>query len=206
MRSRADAPEAERLILGVLRDYARRARELAAQADAYECELTRLIRSLAPTLLDEPGVGPISAAKLLACDAGRLKGEAAFARCNGTAPKPASSGQTIRHRLDRGGDRQSQQRDPHDRAQPLDLRRTDPCLPRAPHSEGKTKREAIRALKRHLSRNWTSPRFREVHGATRAGAVRASGSGPDADHAVRAAPSACYRGFVAVKQDRVLAK
>jgi len=107
MRSRADAPEAERLILGVLRDYARRARELAAQADAYECELTRLIRSLAPTLLDEPGVGPISAAKLLACDAGRLKGEAAFARCNGTAPKPASSGQTIRHRLDRGGDRQA---------------------------------------------------------------------------------------------------
>lgn len=152
MRSRADAPEAERLILGVLRDYARRARELAAQADAYECELTRLIRSLAPTLLDEPGVGPISAAKLLACDAGRLKGEAAFARCNGTAPKPASSGQTIRHRLDRGGDRQANnalytiamvRMQHHPETKDYVDRRT---------AEGKTRREIRRCLMRNLAR------------------------------------------------------
>jgi transposase len=107
MRGRADAPEAERLILALLRDFARRARGLAAQADSYQAELTRLIRSLDPTLLEEPGIGPISAAKLIAGDPRRLKSEAAFARCNGTAPKPASSGQTIRHRLDRGGDRQA---------------------------------------------------------------------------------------------------
>jgi transposase len=153
MRSRSAAPEAEGLILGVLRDYARRARELAAQADAYERELTRLIRSLDPTLLSEPGIGPISAAKLIACDAGRLKGEAAFARCNGTAPKPASSGQTIRYRLDRGGDRQANNA-LHTIALNRSIynERTRAYLERRT-SEGKTKREAMRALKRHLSRS-----------------------------------------------------
>jgi transposase len=153
MRARADAPEAEQLILAVLRDYARHARGLAARADAYERELTHLIRSLDPTLLDEPGIGPISAAKLLACDAGRLKGEAAFARCNGTAPKPASSGQTIRHRLDRGGDRQANNA-LHTIALNRSIydERTRAYLERRT-SEGKTKREAMRALKRHLSRS-----------------------------------------------------
>ena len=92
MRARSEAPQSEQLIFTVLRDLARRAQELAAQADAYKHELTELISSLGPTLLDEYGVGPISAAKLLVCDPRRLKGEAAFARCNGTAPKPASSG------------------------------------------------------------------------------------------------------------------
>jgi hypothetical protein len=152
MRARRGAPEAEQLIFGVLRDYARRARELTAQADAYQTELTRLIDSLDPTLLDEPGIGPISAAKLIVSDPARLKGEAAFARCNGTAPKPASSGQTIRHRLDRGGDRQANNaiytialnRSIYDE-------RTRTYLERRT-SEGKTKREAMRALKRHLSR------------------------------------------------------
>jgi transposase len=69
-------------------------------------QLAQLIRSLDASLLDEYAVGPISAAKLLVCDAKRLTGEAAFARCNGTAPRPASSGQTVRYRLSRGGDRQ----------------------------------------------------------------------------------------------------
>jgi transposase len=153
MRARRGAPEAEQLIFGVLRDYARRARELAAQAGAYERELSRLIDSLDQTLLDEPGIGPISAAKLIVSDPARLKSEAAFARCNGTAPKPASSGQTIRHRLDRGGDRQANNaiytialnRSIYDQ-------RTRTYLERRT-SEGKTKREAMRALKRHLSRS-----------------------------------------------------
>ena len=153
MRSRSAAPEAEQLILTVLRDLARRSRELGAQAGIYERELTHLIDSLDPTLLNEPGVGPISAAKLLASDPRRLKSEAAFARCNGTAPKPASSGQTVRHRLDRGGDRQANNaihtvalnRSVHDK-------RTRAYLERRT-SEGKTKREAMRALKRHLSRS-----------------------------------------------------
>ena len=152
MRTHAVQPEAERLIFSVLRDLASRARELELQARAYKGELSRLIGSLDPTLLDEPGIGPISAAKLIVCDPARLKGEAAFARCNGTAPKPASSGQTSRHRLSRGGDRQANNalhtlalsRSIHDE-------RTRAYLERRT-GEGKTGREAMRALKRHLSR------------------------------------------------------
>ena len=153
IRARPGAPEAEQLILAVLRDLGSRARQLEAQARAYKCELSRLIGSLDPTLLDEPGIGPISAAKLIVCDPARLKGEAAFARCNGTAPKPASSGQTIRHRLSRGGDRQANNalhtialsRSIHDELTRAYLKRRT--------SEGKTNREAMRALKRHLSRS-----------------------------------------------------
>jgi transposase len=152
MRTRNDRPASEQLIFTIMRDLARRSQELAAQASAYEHELTILINSLDAALLEEQGVGPISAAKLLVCDPKRLKSEAAFARCNGTAPKPASSGQTIRYRLSRGGDRQANnaihtialhraRRDTTTRAY-LDRR----------ISEGKTPREAMRALKRHLSR------------------------------------------------------
>jgi transposase len=153
MRGRAGASESEQLILAVLRDLARRARDLESQADAYERELARLVGSLDPTLLEEPGVGPISAAKLLACDPRRLKNESAFARCNGTAPKPASSGQTVRYRLSRGGDRQANnalhtiarsRSIHHDQSRAYLERRA---------AEGKTQREAMRALKRHLSRS-----------------------------------------------------
>jgi len=153
MRARQGAPEAEQLIFAVLRDLAARARELGGRAEAYKRELSRLIGSLDSTLLDEPGVGPISAAKLLACDPKRLKSEAAFARCNGTAPKPASSGQTIRHRLNRGGDRQANNAlHTIARIRARHHEQTRAYLDRRV-SEGKTPREAMRALKRHLSRS-----------------------------------------------------
>ena len=153
MRARKDAALAERAVFAVMRDLAAHARALAADASRYERELAGLIRLLAPNLLEEAGIGPISAAKLLACDPGRFKSEAAFARCNGTAPIPASSGKTVRHRLNRGGDRQVNNaihmialsrahHHPETRAY-LDRR----------IGEGKTKREAMRSLKRHLSRN-----------------------------------------------------
>jgi transposase len=153
MRARTAAPQSEQLVFTVLRDLACRAQELAAQANAYKHELVELINSLDPTLLDEYGVGPISAAKLLVCDPGRLKGEAAFACCNGTAPKPASSGQIIRHRLSRGGDRQANNA-LHTIARIRARRDEQTCayLDRRT-SEGKTHREAMRALKRHISRS-----------------------------------------------------
>lgn len=152
MRSRAASDIEERAVFGVMRDLAARSRTLATDARRYEKQLAELVRSLDDTLLDEPGIGPISAAKLFACDPARFKHEAAFARCNGTAPIPASSGKTIRHRLNRGGDRQVNnaihtiaiilaKHQPETRAY-LDRR----------IREGKTKREALRALKRHISR------------------------------------------------------
>jgi transposase len=152
MRDRPDAQRHEQTMLTVLRDLARRARHLDAQANHYRSEITALVQDLSPTLMDEPGVGPISAAKLLVCDPARFRSEAAFARCNGTAPIPASSGQTIRHRLSRGGDRQANNaihtiamnravNHPESRAY-LERR----------IRQGKTRRDAMRALKRQISR------------------------------------------------------
>jgi transposase len=153
MRLRADASVQERVCFGVLRDLARRAQTLREQARRYERELAEIVRALDATLLDEPGIGPISAGKLLVSDPARFRNEAAFARCNGTAPLPASSGKTVRHRLSRGGDRQvnnaihtiALSRSIHHPATRAYLKRKT--------TEGKTKREAMRALKRHLSRH-----------------------------------------------------
>jgi transposase len=152
MRSRSSAPTEERIIFAVMRDLATRTHALALDADRYKRELTDLVSSLDPTLLQEPGVGPVSAAKLLVCDPSRFKHEAAFARCNGTAPLPASSGKTVRHRLNRSGDRQANSAI-HTIA--LSRARTHPetrAYINRRTSEGKTHREAVRALKRHLSR------------------------------------------------------
>lgn len=152
MRDRPDAQLHEQTMLTVLRDLARRARQLDAQASQYRCEITGLVRALHPTLMDEPGVGPISAAKLLVLDPARFRNEAAFARGNGTAPQPASSGQTIRHRLSRGGDRQA-----NNAIHTIAMNRAvnhpeSRAYLERKISHGKTRREAMRALKRQISR------------------------------------------------------
>jgi transposase len=96
----------------------------------------------------------VTAAIIIGHTAGakRFPTDACFARHAGTAPIPASSGNTKRHRLHRGGDRQLN-RALHIIA--LSRARTDPTtrayLDRR-HAEGKTKKEAIRCLKRHLAR------------------------------------------------------
>lgn len=153
MRARPGVDVEEATIFEVLRALARRARTLDAEIHRYQLEIARLVHALDATLLDEPGVGPISAGKLLACDPRRFKSEAAFARCNGTAPQPASSGKTIRHRLSRGGNRQANSAI-HTIALSRSLHHTETRTYLARRiSEGKTKREAMRALKRHLSHN-----------------------------------------------------
>jgi transposase len=85
-------------------------RALAARQDAkqLEAELRQLITAMAPALLTQPGIGPITAAQLLISwsHPGRFRSEAAFAMLAGAAPVPASSGQVVRYRLNRGGDRQ----------------------------------------------------------------------------------------------------
>jgi transposase len=85
-------------------------RVLAARLEAkqLEVELRQLITILAPALLAQRGIGPISAAQVLISwsHPGRFRAEAAFAMLAGAAPVEASSGQVVRHRLNRGGDRQ----------------------------------------------------------------------------------------------------
>jgi len=138
----------------VLRSLARRVEAATLEADELEGELLGHVRVLAPQLLDEPGVGPIVAAQLLVTwsHRGRVRSEAAFARLAGVAPLPASSGQTTRHRLSRGGDRQLNRalhtvvlhRRQHDPAtQEYIARRI---------AEGKSRRDATRLLKRYLAR------------------------------------------------------
>jgi transposase len=86
---------------------ARRIQLLAAETVELRAEIDRLVAAVAPWLLELPGVGPISAAQVLVSwsHAGRLRSEAAFGALAGANPIPASSGQVIRHRLNRSGDR-----------------------------------------------------------------------------------------------------
>jgi transposase len=139
----------------VLRSLARRAQAATVEADELEREILAHVRALAPALLDEPGVGPIVAAQLLVAWShhGRLRSEACFARLAGVAPVPASSGQTTRHRLSRGGDRQLN-RALHTIA--LHRRQHDPTTRdyiAKRIAEGKSRRDATRLLKRYLARH-----------------------------------------------------
>jgi transposase len=138
-----------------LRSLAQRVRQLRTESRTLEHELERRVQALAPQLLARPGVGPISAAAVLIAwsQPRRVRSEAAFARLAGAAPIPASSGKTIRYRLDRGGDRQLN-RALHTII--LSRRRTDDetkAYIARRLAEGKTQREAVRCLKRYLARS-----------------------------------------------------
>jgi transposase len=148
--------DSERAALALaLRSLAQRVRQLRRESQTLEQELERRVRALAPQLLARPGVGPISAAAVLIAwsQPQRVRSEAAFARLAGAAPVPASSGKTIRNRLDRGGDRQLN-RALHTII--LTRRRTDTetkAYIARRITEGKTQREAVRCLKRYLARS-----------------------------------------------------
>jgi transposase len=139
----------------VLRSLARRIQAATVEAAELEHEILGHVHALAPRLLDERGVGPIVAAQLLVAwsHPGRVRSEAAFARLAGVAPIPASSGQTTRHRLSRGGDRQLN-RALHTIV--LHRRQHDPTTKHyiaQRIAEGKTRRDATRLLKRYLARH-----------------------------------------------------
>jgi transposase len=128
--------------------------ELSRQILDLHHELDTLTEAHNPALRNETGCGPVTAAILIGHTAGaqRFAPDATFARQTGTAPIPASSGKTTRHRLHRGGDRQLNKAI-HLIA--LTRARTDPTTRsylQRKRAEGKTSREAIRCLKRHLAR------------------------------------------------------
>src|SRR4051812_28307382 len=92
----------------IARDELRRIRELSQTIKALEAEIAELVARVAPQLLREPGLGPLTAAKLVGeiARASRFASDAKLARAAGVAPIPVSSGKTNRHRPDRGGNRQ----------------------------------------------------------------------------------------------------
>ncbi len=138
-----------------LRSLARRWQQLDDEARELEHELHALIRTAAPSLLAEPGVGPDTAGKLLVIasdNVERLRSDAAFAALCGVSPIEASSGKTKRHRLNKGGDRQgnsalwtiaNNRLIHHPETRDYAARRT---------AEGLSRREILRCLKRHLAR------------------------------------------------------
>ena len=138
-----------------LRSLARRHHQLGKEFKDLEAELQRLTGAVAPDLVDSFGIGPDTAATLLVAAGSnpqRLRSEAAFASLCGVNPVPASSGKTNRHRLNRGGHRQANAalhrivivRLRHDE-------RTQACMCRRT-SEGMSKKEVIRCLKRYVVR------------------------------------------------------
>jgi transposase len=139
----------------VLRQVARRALELSAEAAAHETKIRVIVGSWRPDLLERRGVGPIVAATVLCAwsHPGRVRSEAAFAMLGGAAPIPANSGRVTTHyRLNRYGDRQLN-RALHTVV--LSRIRWDECTQnyvKRRTAEGKTAREIKRCLKRYIAR------------------------------------------------------
>src|ERR1035437_2738585 len=138
-----------------LRRLARRHQYLSEEISAADAELRTLVTAAAPRLIALPGVGTEVAGQILITagdNPARLHSEAAFAHLCGVAPIPASSGRTHRHRLNRGGDRRANNalyivvigRLRYDsRTRAYAARRT---------TEGLSKAEIIRCLKRYVAR------------------------------------------------------
>ena len=137
----------------IARELVVRIRDLTASINELEHEIERLVADLAPSLLALTGCGPLTAAKLVGEAAGisRFRSRAAFARHNGSAPLPVWSGNTSRHRLSRTGNRQLNVA--LHRIAITQLQREGPGKTYLDHrrSEGDTKTEALRALRRRIS-------------------------------------------------------
>jgi transposase len=136
----------------VMRAQVKRVRELSREARALEDELQKLVSAQQPRLLELPGVGTLTAAKLIAEIAGieRFASPAKLARLAGIAPIPASSGNSLRVRLHRGGNRQINAA--VHRIAVTQMRMHPPAISYVARktAEGKSTREAMRCLKRHL--------------------------------------------------------
>jgi transposase len=168
----SDVPTATKF---ALRSVARRYEALSREIAELEAHLDRLVGQAASELLSLPGIGTDSAATLLIVagdNPQRLRSEASFASLCGVSPIEASSGKVVRHRLNRGGNREANRalymiclarmrRDP--RTQEYLARRT---------AEGKSKPEIIRFLKRYLAR--------EVYRVLVTCGARSSPTGPQA--------------------------
>ena len=150
-----DPEDVETATKFALRSMARRYRYLSEEIAGLDAQLGRLVAETAPELTSLPGVGTDHAAALLVVagdNPERLGSEASFASLCGVSPVEASSGTVVRHRLNRGGNRDAN-RALHlicvvrmrvdERTRAYLVRRT---------SEGKSKREIMRCLKRYVAR------------------------------------------------------
>lgn len=133
---------------------ARRVVALRDEADRQKNTISELVAKTAPALLELCGVGPIIAATVICAwgQPGRIRNDAAFAMLAGTAPIPASSGVTNKHRLNRFGDRKLNSAI-HIVA--VTRLRSDPrtqSYANRRKAEGKSDRDIRRCLKRYITR------------------------------------------------------
>jgi transposase len=154
-RDRAGATREQAVRRAEARRLALACRQAYYELKAHRAHLVELINALAPGMLTQAGVGPISAAQILISFShpGRCRNDAAFAKLAGVAPIPATSGKTVnRHRINYGGDRQLN-RALHDIAKwrILHCEQTQAYVARRT-AEGKTLKEIRRCLKRYLAR------------------------------------------------------
>jgi transposase len=138
-----------------LRSVARRYRALSVEVSELDAQLARLVAEAAPELVSLPAIGTDHAATLLIVagdNPERLGSEASFASLCGVSPVEASSGKVVRHRLNRGGNRDANRAlylicivrmRIDERTRRYVARRT---------AEGKSKKEIIRCLKRYVAR------------------------------------------------------
>ena len=148
------ARQEQTVLVRIARELVGRCRSLARTILALDRELQARIEKTAPALLALPGCGALSAAKLLG-EIGpikRFQTDAQLARHAGVAPLEASSGKHRRHRLDRGGNRQ-----PNCALHRIAITQARIHPPARTYlerkqAEGKSRREALRCLKRQLAR------------------------------------------------------
>lgn len=143
----------ETVVADLARRETSRIRDITREANHLEKEITRRVAEIAPSLLELAGCAGLTAAKLIGetADITRFKSRDAYAMFAGTAPIPVWTANNEKVRLNRGGNRQTNaaihriaitQLRYHPPAQKLVERHT---------SNGKTKREALRVLKRRLT-------------------------------------------------------
>jgi transposase len=138
-----------------LRSVAGRWQQLTQEITALDTHLERLVATAAPALVAVKGVGTETAAALLVAagdNPQRLRSEAAFAHLCGVAPIPASSGKTTRHRLNRGGNREANWALYLIAVGRMAWHRPTRAYVQRRTTEGKTKAEIIRCLKRYIAR------------------------------------------------------
>jgi transposase len=138
----------------LVRDALARVAELESSAKFLEREIEALVKASGTSLTEIVGVAAITAARILAelRDVGRVSGQGSFGALTGTAPVPASSGKTDRWRLNRGGNRQLNRAIHTIALTQISHDARARAYPERKRAAGKSHKDAMRCLKRHLAR------------------------------------------------------
>jgi transposase len=143
----------EGIVAEIASDLVAKIRELTVTANELERRIVAMISRLAPALLEMAGVGALTAAKIVGetADVRRFRSKDCFARHNGTAPLPVWSGNRVRHRLSRTGNRQLNAAIHRIAVTQMRIHDGAKAYLEGRIAMGNTKTEALRALKRKLS-------------------------------------------------------